>query len=119
MEKYGAKNISNYILKYFYDKECTTDEFAMFLLEINNLKMQKILYFLFGFYFSETKQELFPKDFYAWKYGPVIQKLYYFNKEKVEQSGEINLPKDAYSKYMYENPNINFIIIDKILSNIL
>ncbi|ALA97259.1 Phage-Associated Protein [Spiroplasma kunkelii CR2-3x] len=116
MENYGVKNIANYVLKFFYDKEYTDDEFSS--LEITNLKMQKVLYFLYGFYFSETGKSLFSDDFIAWKYGPVIKEIYDINKNNITNPYE-NLRKDIYSNYDFNIKNINWEIIDNILNNII
>ncbi len=37
----------------------------------SELKVHKILYFLYGFYYRQYQKELFDPEFQAWKYGPV------------------------------------------------
>ena len=44
---------------------------------ITPLKLQKLIYFLFGHYFNFSDQKLFNDRFYAWEHGPVIPHLYY------------------------------------------
>lgn len=63
-----ALRISEYILY-----RCTQIEKS-----ISNLKLQKILYLLYGEYYKETKQKLFEDSFVAWKLGPVILDVYFF-----------------------------------------
>lgn len=38
---------------------------------VTNLKLQRILYLLYGQFWSRYKEELFPAYFVAWKLGPV------------------------------------------------
>lgn len=45
--------------------------------EITNLKLQKMLYFLWIDYYDQTGENLFDDNFYAWKLGPVIPSIYY------------------------------------------
>lgn len=45
---------------------------------ISNLKLQKVLYFLWKRYYWKTGAYLFEDDhFFAWKFGPVIPSVYY------------------------------------------
>ena len=44
---------------------------------ISNLKLQKILYFLWIEYFVHFHEELFTDDICAWRLGPVIPSVYY------------------------------------------
>ncbi len=39
--------------------------------KLTELKMHKILYFLYGLYYQKYKKELYNADFRAYKYGPV------------------------------------------------
>ena len=45
--------------------------------QITNLKMQKLLYVVFGFHAASYDEELFYDPIEAWKYGPVVQSVYY------------------------------------------
>ena len=44
---------------------------------ISNLKLQKMLYFMWIDYFKETGLELYADDICAWQLGPVIPDVYY------------------------------------------
>lgn len=45
---------------------------------LTNLKLQKILYFAWMEYFRDSGARLFEDEqFQAWKYGPVVPKVYY------------------------------------------
>ena len=43
---------------------------------VSNLKLQKMLYFVWIDYYRATKTPLFNENFYAWQYGPVIPEVY-------------------------------------------
>jgi len=44
---------------------------------ITNLKLQKLLFFVNGFYYYNNSKLLFNADMLAWQYGPVIPEIYY------------------------------------------
>lgn len=64
---YSAKNIAEYVVDY-----CNRQGNP-----VSNLKLQKILYFLWVDYYKQTKTELFPEKFAAWQFGPVVPDIYY------------------------------------------
>jgi len=64
---YGAKNIANFVVNYCADKGSP----------ITNLKLQKILYFLWVDYFKQTRRELYHDNICAWRLGPVVPEVYY------------------------------------------
>lgn len=64
---YSAKNIAEYVVDY-----CNKQGDP-----VSNLKLQKILYFLWVDYYKKTKTELFPETFAAWQFGPVVPETYY------------------------------------------
>lgn len=43
--------------------------------QITHLKLQKLLYFLYGEYLARTGKLLIEEHFEAWQYGPVIPKF--------------------------------------------
>lgn len=45
------------------------------------MKLQKLMYFLYGEYYAETGTPLFSESFQAWKYGPVLSSVYQEFKE--------------------------------------
>lgn len=45
-------------------------------IEITNLKLQKLVYFVQGFALALLEHPLFHEEIQAWTYGPVIPKLY-------------------------------------------
>ena len=44
---------------------------------ISNLKLQKILYYLWIDYYKEKKIQLFDDEICAWQFGPVVPNVYY------------------------------------------
>lgn len=64
---YNALDIAKYVINYCNEKQKP----------ISNLKLQKILYFLWIDYFKATQQYLFSNEIYAWKFGPVVPDVYY------------------------------------------
>ena len=40
------------------------------------MKLQKLVYFSYGWYFAYFGQSLFPETIYAFKHGPVVQELF-------------------------------------------
>lgn len=97
---YNAKDIAKYILSY-----CTREGNPA-----SNLKLQKLLYFVWIDFFKQTKRRLFENEICAWQYGPVVPDVYY-----------------EYCKYASSNlvldENINIIshydanIIDDVLQD--
>ncbi len=66
-------NNSKYIITYFNKNN----------VEITNLKLQKLLYFLEAIYIvvNDNENHLFEEDFYAWNFGPVNDVIYQEYKE--------------------------------------
>lgn len=77
--------------------------------EVTNLKLQKILYILFGSYYAEYNKSLFNDSFVAWKLGPAIEDIYYrfspyfADPIHISEDIELNLPTE-------EEDFINWVI---------
>jgi uncharacterized phage-associated protein len=65
-EGQDARAIANMIL----------DQFDADLLEISNLKMNKLLYFAHGFFRSRFGERLIRNHFEAWENGPVVRVVF-------------------------------------------
>lgn len=50
-------------------------------LEINNLKLQKLLYYFYAKYLVEGKGNPFSEKFEKWQYGPVLPDVYHTYKQ--------------------------------------
>lgn len=44
---------------------------------VSNLKLQKLLYFIWIGFFKETHNSIFRDDICAWQFGPVVPSVYY------------------------------------------
>ncbi|MBO5536833.1 MAG: DUF4065 domain-containing protein [Clostridia bacterium] len=79
---------------------------------MTNLRLQKLMYFVQGYYLAEHDHPLFAEDIEAWKLGPVVPVIYRkysrFNKDILEDeaptefaltSEEKELILDVLSKY--------------------
>lgn len=64
---YDAIEIARYIISECFKKNVS----------ISNLKLQKMLYFLWVDYYKETRRALFFDDICAWQLGPVVPNVYY------------------------------------------
>jgi uncharacterized phage-associated protein len=65
--KYTAQEVAKYVVSRCYESGRP----------INNLKLQKMLYFLWIDYYRKTGGILFEDRMEAWKYGPVIPVVYW------------------------------------------
>lgn len=63
---YRVRFIAHFIIDYFSRSG----------MPISNLKLQKILYFLWIDYFNKSHDYLFNEEFYAWQFGPVVPEIY-------------------------------------------
>lgn len=63
---YTANQIASYIIR-----KCLKLE-----KEINNLQLQKILYYTQAAFLVKVNRPAFSDDIVAWKYGPVVEKVY-------------------------------------------
>lgn len=82
---------------------------------ISNMKLQKLLYYMQGFYLAFFDKPMFEENIEAWMYGPVVPVIYEAYKENgnkgIEYNGEVikfGTPKEEnlfnevfriYSKY--------------------
>ena len=64
---YNVVDIAKYIVTYCNQKSSP----------ISNLKLQKILYYVWVDYYKETGKELFLDNICAWQLGPVVPEAYY------------------------------------------
>ncbi len=67
---------------------------------ISNLKLQKMLYYLKGFFIAAIDKKLFDDSIEAWQYGPVVRTAYFhfkdFGNNSISLRGDeniITLPK--------------------------
>ncbi len=90
---YKGYIIANTILKIGDDKG----------IPMTHLKLQKMLFFMCGFYFATHDDKLIDEDFEVWDYGPVIPDVYHkFKKFKHE-----------YITNLYQDNDNNIEIISR------
>ncbi|CEK35714.1 DUF4065 domain-containing protein [Paraclostridium sordellii 8483] len=65
--KYTALGVSNYIVNYANANGKI----------ITNLQLQKILYYLQGYFLAMKDEKLFEDRVIAWQFGPVVPEVYY------------------------------------------
>ncbi len=70
----------------------------------SELKIHKILYFLYGFYYAKYNKELFDADFQAWRYGPVEQHYRYGSR------------KDFYLNYELDEEDFIIEKLEKLMA---
>lgn len=106
---YHPMYIANYIITF-----CTENGY-----EINNLKLQKIMYYLQAQSLVESSLPLFDENLQKWKYGPVVPTVYHEYKShgassiKTEDIGKI-----IRTPYEGETPNfINTYIVEEYTSD--
>jgi uncharacterized phage-associated protein len=80
---HSAEHIAEYLIF-----KSNTEEGGEFL---SNMKLQKLLYYCQGFYYSLYKEPLFHEKIYAWQYGPVVTEIYH--KYKSYSAAGIPSPK--------------------------
>lgn len=60
---------------------------------ISNLKLQKLLYYIQGYFIAVFDKQLFDNDIEAWQYGPVVREMY--NHFKDNGASSIKIDKNA------------------------
>lgn len=56
---------------------------------INNLKLQKILYYIQGYALKQCNEFAYPEAIYRWPYGPVVPEAYFeYNKYRSQPISE-------------------------------
>lgn len=93
----SPKETPNSIANFFISKGLSENK------ELTPMKLVKLAYISHGWHLAINEKPLFDEDVQAWKYGPVIQSLYYSTKnmdkikslliESSSRSSSINIPK--------------------------
>lgn len=84
---YDAVQIANF----FIQKGINTNN------PVTPMKLQKLLYFAYGWYYATNGDKLFDESVQAWKYGPVIKSVYDVTKQYGNQPilGLISVCEDS------------------------
>lgn len=62
-----ASDLAKYVVAYARERNC----------DITNLKLQKILYYIEGYFLAEYGYSLYPALIEGWQFGPVLPSVYY------------------------------------------
>lgn len=89
---YNVIELSNYIIAEFEKREAP----------ITNLKLQKVLYYIQGYFMKSFGREAFRDELYCWTYGPVVPMSYF----------EYNMNGSAFL-YPKFNPNLSLSDIER------
>ena len=104
MSEYSAEDIAKYVIFYCHEHRYP----------INNLKLQKLLYFVQAYFLVEANKSCFYDVIEAWGYGPVIPVVY----RKYRVYGSLNIPcLDDGSEFNYiksEDYDILNTILDEV-----
>ncbi|EAE6189453.1 TPA: DUF4065 domain-containing protein [Listeria monocytogenes] len=118
MTTYQADSVAGYIIDYCKEKNY----------ELNNLKLQKLLYYAQAKFLVAKSRPLFKEDIEKWKLGPVVPEIYHLYKNygakniySVEERLEIIFNKDGgfkfekikFEKIKLEDEQILKMVIDK------
>jgi uncharacterized phage-associated protein len=63
---YDARQVANFIL----------DNFCPDRFQISSMKLLKIIFFVYGWYYSTYEKKLFHNPIEAWEYGPVVRAVW-------------------------------------------
>lgn len=93
MPEYNVIDVSSYIINYSNQINHP----------INNLKLQKLLYYVQAATLVETGRKCFNSKIIAWQFGPVIPEAYYY----YEEYGRNNIPnQDGYKTIKLDNKTL-------------
>ena len=99
---YNVLDICYYIIEYSYEKEDC----------INNLKLQKLLYFVQAWFLINTNEPCFFQDIEAWDFGAVVPEIY----SKFSKFGCGTLPFYKCSIEIFEDDKF---LINSVISKFL
>ena len=77
---YSALTIADWII----NKHLEKDRYP-----VDALRLQKLVYLSFGWFWAVYKKDLFEDEIQAWKYGPVIPLVYYAYRHKGDNISHI------------------------------
>lgn len=102
-ERMSAGTLANYVLQKAREMGVS----------ISNLKLQKILYYVQGYYLAAFGHPLYPEEIHAWHFGPAVPDVYYtFSRYG---SDDISSRMDNYAPPMPAIPSDELDLIDRVL----
>ena len=115
MSTYRAIDIASYIIKY-------SNEIGS---PVDNLKLQKLLYYSQAAVLVELKRKCFEEPIIAWKFGPVVPDVYQRYKEygrnEIQELDENKMMRfdDKKMKIVYESAKEINAVIKKIINRVV
>lgn len=61
-----SESVANYFIKKAQEAQCT---------DLTQMKLQKLVYYAYGWYLGLSGSKLFAEPIQAWRYGPVVESL--------------------------------------------
>ena len=98
---YTANNVANFVLRYYNGKG----------IWINNLKLQKILYFLQAQFMVSRGYPLFSDPIQAVDWGPMVESVYH----NYKMFGSASIPVIYEEKYPYYMDGEDMVLIGEVL----
>lgn len=83
---------------------------------VTNLKLQKTLYYLQGYYAKTCGEELFLEEIEHWPYGPVVPTVYFEYCSFGANAISIPLSDEPFGGFCAEEKNVLKAVVDKCLS---
>lgn len=74
--------------------------------DLSNLKLQKLVWYCFGFYGALTGKTLFNDEINAWEHGPVVPTLYHEFKKFGRAPVDVEIESDLNNKFDSEQLEI-------------
>lgn len=71
--------------------------------EVTPMKLQKLLYYAYGWYYTVFEKKLFDAPIFAWNYGPVVESIYH----DVKRYGNTPI-SEPISKFANELASVRF-----------
>ena len=93
---YSAMDVALYIIHYLSSEKYS----------VSNLKLQKLLYFVQGFFLCLKDEPCFTEKIEAWDFGPVVPDVYH----KYKIFGSNSIPMTEYYEYIeYDDKDMIYI----------
>jgi uncharacterized phage-associated protein len=106
---YDNVKLAYVILKTYDQVQKESDnKMAKFFYKMTNLKLQKISYFVYGLDFNN---ETLSPEFKKWKFGPVMEDVYY--QVRSIDAGGFNISFEKYRDYVKTNFSNTYMEIEK------
>ena len=101
-----ALDVAKYVLSLTDEKSGNT---------ISNLALQKLLYYIQGYYIACFDKPLFEEDIIAWKHGPVVKEVYNeYKKYKYNSIPKYKQTQEEKKMFSEEAKNIIKFVVEEM-----